>query len=344
MAGNDGGDAPKTVLVTGGSGYLAAWVIAGLLGRGHRVRTTIRDIGKAERVREAVAERTGNEAAASIEFTVADLLADRGWDQAMSGADYVIHTASPLGFTPGEDLVRTAREGVRRVLGAAARAGVARVVLTSSGSVAVPTDPAHVANETVWAEPKGTKTSLYNDSKILAERDAWDLAATTGLDLVTVLPTFMQGPPLGIPGREGSIEILRRLLVGGVPAIPHIGWDLVDVRDAAELHILAMTNPDATGQRLIGAGGWLWWQDMAHILREQLPEAVAARIPTRTMPSVVVKLLAPFNVQLKMLRENLDRHTVVDASKAHELLHWRARPVEQTILETANALLAKGAA
>src|SRR4051794_37309443 len=108
-----------TVLVTGGTGYLAGWVMAGLLQRGYRVRTTVRSLAKAEQVRGALSEQVGEDAAGSIDFAVADLLADDGWGKAVADVDYVLHTASPLGFRPGGDIIRTAREGVRRVLGAA---------------------------------------------------------------------------------------------------------------------------------------------------------------------------------------------------------------------------------
>jgi nucleoside-diphosphate-sugar epimerase len=339
MTGTHGGE---TVLVTGGTGYLAGWIMAGLLQRGYRVRTTVRSLGKAEQVRGAVSEQAGEEAARSIDFAAADLLADDDWDKAVTGADYVLHTASPLGFNPGEDLVRTACEGVRHVLGAAARAGVRRALLTSSGVTAVPGDPGTPATETVWATPSGTAVRAYNDSKILAERDAWDLAAKTGLELSVVLPTFIQGPMLGAPNRQGSVEIIRRTLAGGVPAVPNVGWDIVDVRDVAELHILALTNPAAAGQRFLGSGSFLWWRDIARILREQLPDE-AAKVPTRTMPDVILKVLARLNPQMAMLRPNLGRKTLVDSSKARTLLGWQTRPVDQTITDTATALIAKNA-
>jgi dihydroflavonol-4-reductase len=239
----DGTHAGETVLVTGGTGYLAGWVMAGLLGRGYRVRTTVRSPGKAEQVRGAVSEQAGEAAAGAIEFAVADLLTDDGWDSAYAAVDYVLHTASPMPFNPGADLIRTAREGTRRVLGAAARAGVKRAVLTSSGVAAGTGDPGTPATESAWTEPSGTPARVYPDSKILAEREAWDLAAQTGLELTAVLPTFMQGPVLGAADRPGTVEIVRRLLAGAIPAVPNIGWNVVDVRDVAELHIIAMTSP-----------------------------------------------------------------------------------------------------
>ena len=161
----DGTHAGETVLVTGGTGYLAGWVMAGLLGRGYRVRTTVRSPGKAEQVRGAVSEQAGEAAAGAIEFAVADLLTDDGWDSAYAAVDYVLHTASPMPFNPGVDLIRTAREGTRRVLGAAARAGVKRAVLTSSGVAAGTGDPNTPATESAWTEPSGTPARVYPDPR-----------------------------------------------------------------------------------------------------------------------------------------------------------------------------------
>src|SRR3569833_3404801 len=128
----------STVVVTGGTGYLAGWVISGLLERGHHVRTTNQNPTKTRQKRTAKTTRTSAEAAASVELLRADLLEDEGWDAALAGADYVLHTASPTPFDTGADLIKTAREGTRRVLEAAARAAVRRVDLTTSGETAVP--------------------------------------------------------------------------------------------------------------------------------------------------------------------------------------------------------------
>lgn len=329
----------ETVLVTGGTGYLAGWVIAGLLQRGYRVRTTVRSLGKAEKVREAVSGCAGQEAAGGVEFAVADLLSDEGWDRAFEGAHYVIHTASPMPFSTGVDLIKTAREGTRRVLGAAARAGVKRAVLTSSGHTAGAGDSGTPVTETTYAEPSGTPQRAYPDSKILAERDAWELAGATGLELSAVLPTFMQGPPLGALNGTGTTVVIRRLLNGEMPAVPNIGWNVVDVRDVAELHILVMTSPAAAGQRFLASGSFLWYRDIAGILRDKLPDE-AAKVPTRTMPDIIVKLLARVSPQIAMVRSELGRERLVDSSKARTL-GWEPRPTEQTIIDTATALTAK---
>jgi nucleoside-diphosphate-sugar epimerase len=318
-------------------------VLAGLLKRGLVVRTTVRDTAKAASIRAAVSEEVGAGLASRIEVVGADLLQDQGWDDAMRGADFVIHTASPLGFNPGQNVMKVAVEGTERVLRAAARAGVKRTVVTSSGVAAVETPQASPATETAWARPSGVRAREYNDSKILAERKAWSVAAETALDLVTVLPTFMQGPMLGPPNREGSVEVIRRTLTGGVPLLPKVGWDVVDVRDIAALHILALTHPAAGGGRFLGSGEWLWWSDIARILREHFSYE-AHRVATRRMPDAVVRLLGRVNSQMATLRLDLGQQVKVDSSKARDVLGWQSRPAEHTIVDTAKALIAQQAA
>jgi nucleoside-diphosphate-sugar epimerase len=213
-------------------------------------------------------------------------------------------------------------------------------VLTSSGVTADTGDPDTPATETAWTAPSGIPVRAYPDSKILAERDAWHLAAATGLELTAVLPTFMQGPMLGAPDRPGTVEIIRRLLAGKIPAVPNIGWNIVDVRDIAELHILAMASPAAAGRRFLGSGTFLWYRDIARVLREKLPDE-AAKVPTHAMPDIVVKLLARYNPQMAMVRSELGRIRLVDSSRARTQLGWHPRPTEQTITDTATALIAK---
>jgi dihydroflavonol-4-reductase len=332
---NDNG----TVVVTGGSGYLAGWIITGLLERGYHVRATVRDPSKAGRLRADIAARTGEEAAASIELVHADLLDDQGWDAALAGADFVLHTASPTPFDAGADLIKTAREGTKRVLEAAARARVRRVVLTSSGVTAVPDDPKTEATEVMRSVPAGDAAHVYPDSKILAEQDAWEIASATGLELTAVLPTFMQGPPVGDADRSGTIDIIRRLISGRLPALPRIGWNVVDVRDIAELHILAMVNSAAAGERFLGSGTFLWYADIAEIVRDGIPD-LAAKVPTRRMPDFVLRALSHINAQMAMIRPELGRTRFVDNSKARNLLAWTTRDVRETILDTANAIRA----
>lgn len=331
----------ETVLVTGGSGFIASWCIVQLLERGYTVRTTVRDPGKEQRVRAAVAGAKA--AAASLRFAIADLNSDEGWDAAVAGCQYVLHVASPLGGgTPGDrnSLVAPARDGTLRVLRAAAKAGVKRVVMTSAAATARPpltTD--QTSDESIWADPDDPQFDAYRVSKILAERAAWDFMNREGgtTQLTTVLPGAVFGPILAAENL-GSVQIIRGMLKGKPAALPRLGFWIVDVRDLADLHIRAMTAATAAGQRFIAAGEYMWMEDIARTLRTELGEA-AAKAPTRRLPDFVVRMLLPFAPNLRSLAPLLGRRFPLTSAKARQTLGFAPRPAAMTIVDCARSLL-----
>ncbi|HEY2751971.1 NAD-dependent epimerase/dehydratase family protein [Phenylobacterium sp.] len=336
----------ETVLVTGGSGYIGGWCVTGLLKQGYVVRTTVRDLGKEAGVRAALATQVdpGNR----LSFHVADLTADEGWDAAVEGCDYVLHVASPLGVADPKDpndLIVPAREGARRSVGAAIRAGVKRVVLTSSVAAASKSAAGGdwVSDETVWTDPQAPKLGAYAQSKTLAERAAWDLINTSAgeTSLATVNPALVLGPVTSGDFSE-SIQVVERLLSGRVPGLPRLGFNVVDVRDVADLHIRAMTDPKAAGERFIAAANYAWMGDLAALLRERLG-AEAAKVPTRKVPDFVIRLAGLFDKDLGSVTPSLGHKHDFSSEKAQRMLGWKPRPLEETILDCAKSLIAAGA-
>ncbi len=332
-------DVTSPVLVTGGSGYLAGWTIVRLLQRGCRVRTTVRDLAREPMVRAKIATQV--DADDRVSFIRADLLADDGWREATDGAQFVIHIASPMpvGQYQGTDLIGPALDGTRRVLSAAHRSGVRRVVLTSSGDAATPPkNSGAVADETIWTDVPNGHPFDYQRSKVLAERAAWAFAAANSvMELSTVLPAFMQGPVLG-SDYSGSVSVVAMLLSGKLPAIPRLGWSVVDVRDIADLHIAAMTSPKAAGERFMGAGDFLWISDMAAILRERLGDR-GHKVPRRMLPNAVVRLGALVNGDMKEMLPRLGVEQHASSMKAHTVLGWSPRPAADAIVDGARSLL-----
>lgn len=340
------GEQGASVLVTGGSGYIGGWCVIQLLQQGYVVRTTVRDLRREAGVRAALGQVVdpGNR----LSFHRADLTSDEGWDEAVAGCDYVLHVASPLGVAEPKDpqvLIRPAREGARRAVGAAIRAGVKRVVLTSSVAATSHRagSPDSVADETVWTDPDAPGVSAYAQSKTLAERAAWDLigASGGGTTLATVNPALVLGPVLSKDFSE-SVQVVERLLTGRVPGLPRLGFNVVDVRDVADLHIRAMTAPQAAGQRFIAAGTYAWMTELAALLRARLG-AGAARVPTRRAPDFAVRLAALFDRDLGAVTPGLGRRHDFTSAKAQEVLGWRPRPLEETVLDCARSLAANGA-
>jgi dihydroflavonol-4-reductase len=342
----NGTNRKRTVLVTGGTGYLAGWVTVGLLREGYEVRATLRNLHKESEVRTAIDEQV--DSGSRLSFVAADLLKDEGWMTAMTGCQYVLHIASPMGQgTPkGTDLVGPARGGTLRVLKAAAASGVERVVCTSSGfasqTPAVPGEMQPLANEDTWTDPTEKSLPEYARSKILAERAAWEFVKTdtSGMTLATVLPGMILGPMIN-KSVSGSLELISRLLTGKLPALPRIGFGIIETQNLVDLHLRAMTSPAAANQRFIGVGDFLWISDIAEILKKRFPDR-SAKIPSRQLPDWILRLSALFQEEARFMAPMLGKRREFDTSKASSLLQWHARPSSEAVIECAKSLIDRG--
>lgn len=335
-------------LVTGGSGYVGGWMIVGLLTRGYRVRATLRDLARGDAIRAAVGRRV--DAGDRLSFVAADLRSDEGWARAVEGCSHVVHVASPMGQgdIKGKDILAPARDGTLRVLKAACEAGAQRVVVTSS---AVASQPHGMegkvlrgkSDESTWTDLTEKGTSDYARSKTLAERAAWDFMAQVGgrTTLTTILPTMIFGPVLS-KEVSGSVEVVSRMLSGGIAALPRIGLGIVDVRDLVDLHLAAMVAPEAAGQRFVASAGFLWMDEIAEILRRHLGPR-ASRVPTRRLPDWLLRLAAPFQEEARFAAPLLGRQVEHSSEKAAALLGWRPRPPSEAVTDCADSLLALGA-
>ncbi|MBB4911169.1 NAD-dependent epimerase/dehydratase family protein [Actinophytocola algeriensis] len=315
----------ERVLVTGASGYIARQVIADLRAHGYAVR------GTARRPVDGLDD-----------VVTADLAADAGWAEAVAGCDHVLHVASPFPVgrpNSDDELVRPAVDGTLRVLRAAVAAGVKRVVLTSSTSaIASGHRDGRVRTEADWSDVD--RSPAYAKSKTLAERAAWDFARESGLELVALNPGLVLGPLTG-PGVNTSVDVVRRLLVRDVPGSPKIGFSLVDVRDVAVAHRLAMESPIAPGNRYILAGDHLGMREIAAVLAEEFNPR-GYRVPTGSMPTWLLRLVALFDPSVRQALDFVGRPELVTAEKARSELAWTMRPARDTIIDTANSLIDMG--
>jgi len=312
------------VLVTGGNGYLGTQLVAALLRAGNPVRTTVRSKDREADLRAAV--RRGDADDAGLELVIADLTADDGWKAAMAGCQEVHHVASPIPYVQPEDpddLIVPAREGALRVLRAARDAGARRVVLTSSFAAVGYTPKAGTEfTEEDWTDPDTPGLAPYPRSKAIAERAAWDLMRHDGggTELVVVNPTFILGPTLTSDLRS-SMHLIKAMLDGTMSVAPRARMGVVDVRDVADLHIRAMAAPDAAGKRFLGVadGPTTSFVEVAGVLRQRLGP-LGERVPTQEAPG-----------------EDLPRPVIHNDRARHEL-GWRPRPVETTIVDSAESL------
>ncbi len=333
----------STVLVTGGSGFIGSHCLLQLLAAGHEVRTTVRSLTREPDVR-AMLKTGGAKPDDRLRFFAADLLADDGWAEAVAGCEYVLHVASPFPPTvpqDDEELIGPAREGTLRVLQAARSAGVRRVVITSSfAAIGYGHEPRDTPfTEDDWTDPYAPEVQPYARSKTLAERAAWEFIAVEGggLELSVVNPVGVFGPVLG-PDYSTSILLAKRLMDGEVPGCPRIWFGMVDVRDVAELHLRAMTDPAARDERFLAvAGDFVSVRDIARILKDHTG-AARRRVKTWQVPDWVVRLAAWRDPAIKQVLPELGRRKNATAEKARRRLGWSPRSNEEAVVATAESL------
>ena len=324
----------ERVLLTGISGYIGQYCGAELLNRGYEVVGTVRSLSKADATRDAIA------AVAPVErltFVEADLLSDRGWDDAVRGCTYVLHVASPFVLSEPKDeseLIRPAVEGTRRVIAAAQRAGVRRMVLTSSIVAMVAGKPSGRYGPDSWSDT-GAGIGAYAKSKTLAERAAWDAVAGSDMELTVVNPGAVFGPSLGAEIDGQSVALMTDMIGGKMPMIPDVAMGMIDVRDVARLHVAAMTTAAAAGKRFIAATAEP--VTMAHFAAV-LRDAGYSKVPSRKAPNMAIKLMSIFDRQARGMVPSLGRKAAFDNHATFEMLDWKPTPMEASIREMAAAI------
>ncbi len=336
----------KKIFVTGASGFLACHIILQLLKSGASVTGSVRSMAKADHI-TTVLQNHGADTS-RLNFVELDLLSDKGWDEAMAGHGYLIHTASPFVTTMPKDpdlLVKPAVEGTARALGAAFKAGVKHIALTSS-VVAVAhghaSDHTDKLTENDWTNIDGPDVTPYILSKTLAEKKAWEMVGEANKkDILTVInPGFILGPVLEDDiGTSGAL--IHKMLSGGFPGSPNLCFSCVDVRDAASMHINALTDAEFAGRRVLAAGVPIQLVDIARALATEFPE-FARKLPTRQIPDFVVKIIALFDGDAKTAATSLGRKHAVDSAPSVKLLGHDLITNEKAACDMARSIIDRG--
>lgn len=334
------------VLLTGVTGFLGSHTTIQLLEKNYEVTGTLRSMKRADEIRELIANHTSK--TGRLNFAEADLRDPAVWHDLTAGMDFVQHIASPF---PRElpkhedDLIIPAKEGALHVLKAASENRVKRVVLTSSMAAVIygknKENRSGTYDESHWTDISNCEdTTPYYRSKTVAEKAAWDFMKTinTGMELVTVCPGAILGPVLE-KDFGTSANIVIKLMDGSSPAIPNLGFDVVDVRSVADLLIRAMEMPQAANERFLASAGYVKMKDVAKILKEAFP---GRKIPSKKIPDFMVRLFANFDQSLKPVLNDLSVARKVDNTKARELLKWEPLPNREAILSCAKSVIDMG--
>ena len=339
------GQRSENVLVTGGSGFVATHCLLALHRAGFRLRATLRSLERAREVEAVLRRAHGGDV--PVSWFQADLTRDAGWAEATAGAAFVLHVASPLPRILPRDpaeLIEPARDGALRLLRAASRSGVRRVVLTSS-TAAICYGRGQIDRaftEADWSDPESRDNSSYTRSKTYAERAAWEFMQREAgaTQLTTINPGAVLGPVLE-RDYGTSAEIVLKLMTGAFPGIPDFDFPIVDVRDVADLHVAALRAPDAAGERFLCVGGNMTMHEMASVLRAHMPER-ANKLPRRSLPHWMVRAASLFDPVTRAVIFDLGIRRVCDTSKARRLLGFAPRPLADTVRDTADSLVAQG--
>ncbi len=333
------------ILVTGASGFVAIHTIVQLLEQGYNVRGTLRTLSREAEVRETISKFV--QINDRLEILPADLEQDSGWDEAMKDVEYVLHVASPFPlFEPKheDELIIPAVQGTLRVLRAAHKAKVKRVVQVSSNAAI---SSGHEGENKTFTEADWTnldKVGAYPKSKTLAERAAWGFINSAEninkMELATINPPLILGP---VPNKNfrTSVELIRTYMLGQVPGVGRIKMGIVDVRDVAAAIILAMKTPEAAGNRFLCSGGTLWIKEIAQILHKEYAKR-GYKIPTIQFPSFLIRFIALFDKKISLVTNSLDWDYELSSEKAKRILKWTPRSNEEAILSMAESLIEQG--
>lgn len=331
----------KKVLVTGISGFVGQHCAAELLKKGYAVRGSVRNLSKTDEVVNGIKKEIDPKG--NLEFCELDLMKDEGWEKAMDGCDYVLHIASPFVVKVPKDendLIRPAVEGTLRALRAAKKAGVKRVVLTSS-TVAMQGGKHGIIkiNPESWSDLNEKTVTAYFKSKTLAEKSAWEFiknqTGDTKLELVVINPGPIYGPTLTGNLATEAMDFFKKLITGKVPMLPRANSVMSDVRDVAFIHVAALENEKAKGKRFIVTTDKTHAiQEIAQILKSNRYDKVS----TRLAPTFLLKFIANFNDEMRGMLPFIGNTIEADTKDTMDTFNWKPMSFEKTVLDTAKSV------
>lgn len=334
----------ETVLVTGGSGFVASHLILQLLEADATVHTTVRSLRNSAKVKpltDMQARFPGK-----LKLFEADLLRSGSFDSAMAGCSIVFHVASPFKLPEKikdgqREMVDPALQGTRNVLGSVNKTeSVRRVVMTSTiGAIFGDyIDVRSMKNNTVAEEYFNTSSNVHNNpyhySKVVAEKEAWRInGEQSRWSLVTINPGMILGPSLTPASESGSLFLLDEMFKGYFfYGMPDLSLACVDVREVAQAHILAALNSDAKGRYILSEDHTRTFLEIAGFARRSHPKPYL--LPSWQIPNVVVRIIGPlFGLTQEYMTNHLGVRFALDNARSRKELGIVYRPFQQTMAD-----------
>ena len=327
----------KRVFVSGGSGYIAMYCIKILLNKGYQVITSVREEEKIHLIKDTLSKNNVNHS--NLEFCILNLLKDEGWDEALKNCDFVIHMASPVipGDVDYDILVKPAFEGMNRCLNSAIKNGVKKFVLTSSFA-AIYGNSKTEYNDNDWTDLSDKTHMPYVISKTKAEKGMWDIIENTKskIDACAINPVLVLGPSM-----TGILSMSNRLTIKKLfklPFIPNLSISIVGVNDVADAHVKAMENANSKGKRFLLSEKTINLNELCKILKK----SGFNKVPSFTIPNLILKFIAFFTPPLRMISKRIGTHEKLHTNNANEILNWYPKSVDKEIVDSAKQLYRTG--
>jgi len=262
----------------------------------------------------------------------------------MIGCEFVLHVASPfINIEPKDEneYIRPAVDGTMRALKAAKRAGVKRVVLTSSiVSMLGDANKSIEINFESWTNVNAKNVSAYAKSKTLAEKAAWDFIRAqtdhTPMELSVINPGPVFGPTLSGDLSGASMGMFKQMILGKMPMVPKASINMSDVRDIAKIHVLALEKNNANGKRFIVTTKKAYaFQKLAQILKSNGYDKVS----TRLAPNFLLNFIGNFDREARSMKAFIGKTYDGDISSTMKTFNWQPISLEKTVLDTAKSIV-----
>jgi nucleoside-diphosphate-sugar epimerase len=329
----------KTILVTGGTGFLGSWVTKQLLEKSYIVRLAVRNKNKTQNFAhlQAIQKQTSG----ILEIWEADLLTPNSYNAAAQGADAIIHMASPFTLRfkdPQTELIDPALHGTQNVLAAATASSTVKKVILTSSVAAVHGDNIDMKeqnilefNESHFNTSSSVKHQPYSYSKVIAEKEAWKMAgAQNKWQLVVINPSFIIGPTLTNDSNSESLHFMKEMLGGKYfMGAPNLMFGFVDVRDVATAHILALETETAAGRHILAERTESVY-NFAQIIKKLYGNKY--KLPIMVSPKFMMYLVGwAFGLKNGFITRNVGYPIKLNTSKSKTVLGLKYTPIETTI-------------